>query len=65
MLNEDKFEIYLGNWKFLLLCIYTLGRKKNQMKVFQMLGARGKNPVAFNYWRRRRVCFDRASPHII
>ena len=29
MLNEDKFEIYLGNWKFLLLCIYTLGRKKN------------------------------------
>lgn len=39
------------------------GKKKDES--FPDVGARSKNPVAFNYWRSRRVSFDRVSPHII
>lgn len=56
MLNEDKFEIYLENWRFFLLCIYTLGgRKKDES--FPDVGGQKQNSSCFQLLEKQESLF--------
>lgn len=56
MLNEDKFEIYLGNWKFLFLCIYALGGK-NKDESFPDVGGQGQKSSCFQLLEKQESLF--------
>ena len=63
MLNKGNLKF---TWKTRDTCFYVyIHPGERRWKFPSCCGPGGKHPIACNYLRSRRVCFDRASPCII